>query len=582
MEIKNDTIFQIKTKVLLYKNKKYFPLFRNIFINNTLNYLLSKNKSHIVSNTKVGDVSDDKEKISLWSIVAKNFKKDIEIIDYDLNNFRRNGNEEKEDEYFLDYLLNQTGVIQINNLVFSYLNRVANNKISKLLCISNKDKIPLINLMKIYLGLCSQNLFSLGINNNNTIIVKRNSLNNNFLKNFSKKITKRYNTNERSINKNILNINEESKVKKIPILKLNKENSIIDKIKPNESFKKTISKNQSKFEEENDTQKNNSNSACDDMLFEQLQKSIKKLTTKNKNINSKILYSSSLARLFIGETDKESIREKYLTNFEIKKEKKLNKNKDKNLSSIFLKVFLSRLEQNKKNKLPLIEKGVENILIKFKKNQEIIDKFARLKNKTINSTYFYDNFKDFNKTTNKIGKINYNLKNMNKESKMIMQYKHIRGKKIQNKLVKKIVNKNKILNMNKIKINKINKISLSYNKIKNKLINKEKEKKKEIFDYNYNSDLKKYLNLKKALNQNDSIKVIEKEIKSKSLETKKIIKRKKDDNNIININGNLTARIKRENNIFLRYKLFKPNKEPKNKNNVINYLTKDDLFFDNL
>ena len=582
MEIKNDTIFQIKTKVLLYKNKKYFPLFRNIFINNTLNYLLSKNKSHIVSNTKVGDVSDDKEKISLWSIVAKNFKKDIEIIDYDLNNFRRNGNEEKEDEYFLDYLLNQTGVIQINNLVFSYLNRVANNKISKLLCISNKDKIPLINLMKIYLGLCSQNLFSLGINNNNTIIVKRNSLNNNFLKNFSKKITKRYNTNERSINKNILNINEESKVKKIPILKLNKENSIIDKIKPNESFKKTISKNQSKFEEENDTQKNNSNSACDDMLFEQLQKSIKKLTTKNKNINSKILYSSSLARLFIGETDKESIREKYLTNFEIKKEKKLNKNKDKNLSSIFLKVFLSRLEQNKKNKLPLIEKGVENILIKFKKNQEIIDKFARLKNKTINSTYFYDNFKDFNKTTNKIGKINYNLKNMNKESKMIMQYKHIRGKKIQNKLVKKIVNKNKILNMNMIKINKINKISLSYNKIKNKLINKEKEKKKEIFDYNYNSDLKKYLNLKKALNQNDSIKVIEKEIKSKSLETKKIIKRKKDDNNIININGNLTARIKRENNIFLRYKLFKPNKEPKNKNNVINYLTKDDLFFDNL
>ena len=582
MEIKNDTIFQIKTKVLLYKNKKYFPLFRNIFINNTLNYLLSKNKSHIVSNTKVGDVSDDKEKISLWSIVAKNFKKDIEIIDYDLNNFRRNGNEEKEDEYFLDYLLNQTGVIQINNLVFSYLNRVANNKISKLLCISNKDKIPLINLMKIYLGLCSQNLFSLGINNNNTIIVKRNSLNNNFLKNFSKKITKRYNTNERSINKNILNINEESKVKKIPILKLNKENSIIDKIKPNESFKKTISKNQSKFEEENDTQKNNSNSACDDMLFEQLQKSIKKLTTKNKNINSKILYSSSLARLFIGETDKESIREKYLTNFEIKKEKKLNKNKDKNLSSIFLKVFLSRLEQNKKNKLPLIEKGVENILIKFKKNQEIIDKFARLKNKTINSTYFYDNFKDFNKTTNKIGKINYNLKNMNKESKMIMQYKHIRGKKIQNKLVKKIVNKNKILNMNKIKINKINKISLSYNKIKKKLINKEKEKKKEIFDYNYNSDLKKYLNLKKALNQNDSIKVIEKEIKSKSLETKKIIKRKKDDNNIININGNLTARIKRENNIFLRYKLFKPNKEPKNKNNVINYLTKDDLFFDNL
>ena len=574
MEIKNDTIFQIKTKVLLYKNKRYFPLFRNIFINNTLNYLLHKNKSHIISNTKVKEVSDDKEKISLWSIVAKNFRKDIEIIDYDLNNFRRNVNEEKEEEYFLEYLLNQNGVIQINNLVFSYLNRVANNKITKLLWISNKDKIPLINLMKIYLGLCSQNFISLAIKNN-TIIGKRNSQ----IYNFSKKITKRYKTNERSSNKNVLNLNEDCKIKKIPILKLNVEKR---KVQLNESFKKTISKNQSKLEEENETQKNNSNSACDDMLFEQLQKSIKKLTTKNKNINSKILYSSSLARLFIGETDKESIREKYLTNFEIKKEKKLKKNKDKNLSSIFLKVFLSRLEQNKKNKLPLIEKGVENILIKFKKNQEIIDKFARLKNKTINSTYFYDNFKNFNKTTNKIGKINYNSKNMNKENKMIMQYKYKKEEKIKNKLVKKILNKNKIVNMDMIKFNNINKISLSYNKIKSKLINKEKENKKEIFDYNCNSDLKKYLNLNKALNQNDSIKVIEKEIKSKSLETKKIIKRKKDNNNIINIKGNLTSRAKRENNIFLRYKLFKPNKEPKNKYNVINYLTKDDLFFDNL
>ena len=30
MEIKNDTIFQIKTKVLLYRNKKYFKIFRKV------------------------------------------------------------------------------------------------------------------------------------------------------------------------------------------------------------------------------------------------------------------------------------------------------------------------------------------------------------------------------------------------------------------------------------------------------------------------------------------------------------------------------------------------------------------------
>ena len=572
MKIKDDAIFQIETKVILYKNKKNFPLFRNIFINNTLNYILQKNKSHMVSHQKIKEISDDKDKISLWNIIAENIRKDINIIDYDLNNFKRNVKEEKEDEYFLEYLLDQNGVIQINNLVFSYLNRVVNIKINKLVWISNKNNIPLINLMKIYLGLCSQNFIS-SDTKNNTIIGETNFPNNNFLKNFSKKITNKYKTNDRINNKNILNINEEYKLKKIPFLILKNEKRKIDKVKFNDSFKKTISKNQSKLEEENEIQKNNSNSACDDVLFEQFQKSIKKLTNKNKNINSKILYSSSLARLFIGETDKESIREKYLTNFEIRKEKKLNKNKDKNLSSIFLKVFLSRLEQNKKNKLPLIDKGVENILIRFKKNQEIIDKFARLKNRTINSNYFYDGYKSFNKTTNKIGKINYNIKSVDRDSKMTMQYKYKKEDNISNKLMKKIINKSKALNTKMLKMNNINKISLSHDKIKNKLLNKEKEKEREIHEYNYNFDLKKYLNLNNDLNRNDSAKNIEKEIKTKSLDAVKIIKR---------INGYLTVKGKRDN--IIRAKIFniKSNKKPKNKNTVVNFLTKDDFFFDKL
>ena len=59
--------------------------------------------------------------------------------------------EENEDEYFLEYLKEQNKVLQISNLVFLYLNRISIMKLNKLQLISLKDKIPLINLMKILL-----------------------------------------------------------------------------------------------------------------------------------------------------------------------------------------------------------------------------------------------------------------------------------------------------------------------------------------------------------------------------------------------------------------------------------------------
>ena len=85
--------------------------------------------------------------------------------------------------------------------------------------------------------------------------------------------------------------------------------------------------------------------------------------------------------------------------------------------------------------------------------------------------------------------------------------------------------------------------------------------------------MKKYLNLNNDLNRNDSAKNIEKEIKTKSLDAVKIIKR---------INGYLTVKGKRDN--IIRAKIFniKSNKKPKNKNTVVNFLTKDDFFFDKL
>ena len=565
MEIKNDTIYQIKTKVFLYKNKKYFNIFRNIFINETLNFIYSKNKYHIVSNTKIKEISNkNKDKNSLWNIITKSIKKEKEIIDYDLNNYRINLNEEEnEDDYFIQYLKSQTKVIEINNLVYSYLSRICIIKLNKLISISNKDKIPLINLMKIFLGLCSQNFFRI----NKKIIIKKEGRNPS--NNTSKIIQKKQNINEKINNKK-----EESKIKKIPIIKIKFER------KMNDSIKKDISKNQSKLEEENENKKNNSSSAYDEMIYEQIQKSINKLNNKNKNINNKILYSSSLARLFIGETDKDSIREKYLSNFEIKKEKKFKKNQNKNLSSIFFKVFLSRLEQNKNNKLPLIEKGIDNIVTKFKKNQEIIDKFVRLKRKTFNNSY-YNGFNIVNKTTIKSEKNNYNI-DINRNNKIIERKKNKYGIKIPNKLTKAIMNINKYKDNTIIKMDNNSKTtkysSLSHNKIQFK----EKEKTRLLYDYNYNLKLKNYLELNKI----ESIKLEKEEkIKLKNNIKKKIFRRHNNINNdIIVLNGNKTTRVKKNiNDSFLKYNIFnKQENQLRKNNNVINFLTRSDLFFDSL
>lgn len=598
MEIKNDTIFQIKSKVLLYRNQKYFKIFRNIFITNTLEIISSKNKVHMVSNQTINETTNNaKEKKSLWEVIEKNIKKEKEIIDYDLNNYKPRSNEENEDDYFLDYLYNQTNLIQVNNIVYSYLNKIAIIKLNKLLSISNKDKIPLINLMKIYLGLCSENFMSLR-KVNNTITIGRNSQ-----KILIKKITKRYKTNEKTNqNRNAL-LNEDNKSNnKIPLIKLKFEKKLsIDKL--SDSIKRTLSMNQSNINEENEKQKNNSNSEYDDVIYEQLKKSISNLTKKNKSINSKILYSSSFTRLFIGETDKESIREKYLSNFEIKKERKLDKNKDKNLSSIYLKVFLNRLEQNKKNQLPVLEKGVESILLKFKKNQEIIDKFTRLKHRNLNSNFhnlFYDKLKRLNKTATKVKKMNF-FNNVKKEiyayrnalSKDHYQKKHLESinvAKTPNQLIKPILDKKKLLDLNALKFDNGNKTT-KYNNLYNDKINykyKENEKLKSINEYKHNSNLNNYFN--QNVERNDSIKLIkEKKIKPKSYIKKKIIINSNkyndidNDNDFLMTSGNLTARANGENNYnFWKNIQINRNCEGKIKNNVINYITRDDLFFENI
>ena len=176
--------------------------------------------------------------------------------------------------------------------------------------------------------------------------------------------------------------------------KVNKDNNKKDsKININDE---SNSNNINKDDDENNKNKFNTESINDDFI-----KGLNNLDKKNKNNSLKVLYSSSFTRLFIGETDVNSIRERYHSNADAKKEKKLEKkHKDRNmiktrnkksnlsLSETYLKMFLNKIRQIRKSKLPLIEKNMEGILLKFKKNQQIINKY---KDVTINEDKLDEN-----------------------------------------------------------------------------------------------------------------------------------------------------------------------------------------------
>ena len=155
-----------------------------------------------------------------------------------------------------------------------------------------------------------------------------------------------------------------------------------------------------------------------------------------------------------------------------------------------------------------------------------------------------------------------------------------------------ISEKKKLFDLNSLKLDNTNKTTKNSNYYLNKIKynNKENEKLKFIYDYNHNSNLKKYL--KQNIERNDSIKLIKDEnAKAKSYIKKKIIinSNKDDDddeydyNNLILTNGNLTSRARGEfNSRFWNKEKLCKNKEQKDKNNVINFITREELFYEHI
>jgi hypothetical protein len=341
------------------------------------------------------------EKTSLWLIVMKNVFINKEIRDYDFKNNLTNKNElnlcnkeKKDEDCCYVFPKNKKFQYEINNLVYLYLSHLCEIKIQRLAIIARKEKTALTNIVRIYLGLCAQYL---------GLLQTKTKTNENESSVSSKKIilkkinTNDYNNDKQLNTKNNNNNNNENtistfnncvmKIKYISDLKsrLAKKNINVNmKNQSNKDSKKIIEKNKDdsnsnsniSYSEDEKKKENNFNN---DIISEDFIKSLNKLNKKNKNATLKILYSSSFTRLFIGETDIDSIRERYLSNIDTKKEQKLEKNnKYYTLSGAYLKMFLNRVSQDQKNNVPLMEKNMETLLNKFKKNQELIDRFKRI------------------------------------------------------------------------------------------------------------------------------------------------------------------------------------------------------------
>ena len=399
----------------LFNNKKYFKKFKDILLNLSMKsmkneniiteYQMKSNNGNMINNNKY-KISFAKKysKNYLWLKIVQNIYSKREIKDYDYKHSlvkekEPNSNKKDDDSCHVSF---KSDIVkyEINNLVYSYLYHMSQIKLQKLLIISKKEKISLIHAVSIYLGLCSQNLGLIKMNledetKNDNSSYRKNffkmlSIKNDNIKNLTKNNVKDKSPkiNNKKYEAKLTKFETSKNIYKIKSLFFSKKNlarrymsSRIPKNKDKEMnnyqrYKRKDS-NKNTYKEEEEKNRNNYNT---ERMNEEFIKSINDLNQKNKNNSSKILYSSSFTRLFIGETDVKSIKERYNSNVNVKKDQKMGKkikNTNSSLSGTYLKMFLHKVNQIKKSKLPIIENNIEGVLKKYKKNQEIIDKFKR-------------------------------------------------------------------------------------------------------------------------------------------------------------------------------------------------------------
>ena len=113
----------------------------------------------------------------------------------------------------------------------------------------------------------------------------------------------------------------------------------------------------------------------------------KSLNRINKKPSEKIIqysqqspqleYSNSFTRLFIGETDEDSIRERYLSNMVVKKQNQMHLyNSYVELSSVYIKRLYNKIFKKEGGK-GVMDKDMINVVNQFENDHRKIEKFQR-------------------------------------------------------------------------------------------------------------------------------------------------------------------------------------------------------------
>ena len=627
MEIKSETIKIIKLKVGLFDKKNYFKAFKDIFLNLSMEYINNKNKNNSFSESKNkennSDVENNKDisienynKSSLWFKIMQNIFTKKEVKDYKIINKKEDNNnqiEKNERERNHVFFKKHKTKYEISNLAYSYLYHLSQIKLEKLIMISKKEKMTLVIIIKIYLGLCSQHLGLIKIDSETETINENKFNRKNYFKmltiknEYKEKVLKRNihlkekspknngginnaysKTNNENYNSNFYLSKYASNWKKRLAMKYMKAKSQPNK--DNINKKKEIKKNKSIYKEEEgdeEEEEKDKNNLYSDIVDKEFIESLYNLNQKNKNNSSKFLYAASFTRLFIGETDLKSIMERYNSNVNVKKEQKLkkkSKNKKSNLSRAYLKMFLNKVSQIKKSKLPIIEKNIEGVLKKYKKNQEIIDKFKKIplkeeylceeqkNNKTINKENDILSKNEISENVIKIDNLDTNQNYKTLENQKITKDENIIPPLIKNQ------NKSKATIRTNLSFNKQNRENLFRNSnndenMKKKNIQNRVGSNRNIFTLqltdkmNQNKECKTILNDRDNLARNHFINIFEKKINKNE---------DKNTNNKLNLNQKLNLTYKRERNNHRKLIL-------NEKNNEVKYfLTKKDFFYEDM
>ena len=153
----------------------------------------------------------------------------------------------------------------------------------------------------------------------------------------------------------------------------------------------------------------------------------------------KLSYNKSLSRLFIGETDEKSVKEKYLMNITVKKDQTIKLN-GVNITKAesYAKGLIEEIN-NKKGKYKgiIIDQNLEKIIDKFYKEQKILDEFKKnatslSKKKTGRNKVFNKTFQTFDSNNLKVLQLSASCNNYKTHSKIDNFKKILKGRKLIN------------------------------------------------------------------------------------------------------------------------------------------------------